>query len=326
MRTLPIVLLLAAAALADGENLLKNGGFEEGHSGWVLFGFEGTDGFALDGKDRKEGESSLRLTKKGGQSVPRVWINYSLREGQEEGRLVFSAKLRARKLGSATLKFLVYDTADSIALDEPVPDDELRGTFAWKTFEKTFDIPPNAKGGRIFLAMGGGGELWLDDFRLEHVPAKERAEPKTKRKPLEVENGDFELSRAGWNEVGEPAVALDRAVVAEGSSALRVERDGERLFPEAGVEQVVAEIGRARQVTLHGRARSDGRAVAVVVLLAETEQGALVDHVREEVRGDAYREFALKLEVPRHARRLRIFLATLGPGKTWFDGVRLEGK
>ena len=333
MRTTAIALLLAAAALAEEESLLKNGGFEEGRTGWILYGFESQDSFEVVKKDAAEGERALHVTKTGGASFPKVWINYDLSEKQQEGKLTFSCQAKGKKLKRVEITFLVYDTSGSIALRQAVTKKPLKGSFKWKTFETTIDIPPNAKSGRVFLAMSGKGELWLDDYQLWHgVPKRKKKgrTKKTKEKPLEVRNGDFDKSKSGWTKLRSPTeslkVALDRKVKASGSGSLRLERKGHRLYPEEGVEYLVKNMGKARSVTLRCRARGGDASRAVVVLVAESEEGALVDFARKEVGGTDFQNVELKLKNPGHARRLRITLAILGSGSAWFDDVQLVGK
>lgn len=330
MRTAGAVLALAMLAGAGEENLLANGGFEDGAANWVLYGFEAQDSYEITKKRPAEGKCALHVTKIGGESVPRIWINYDLTEDQREGQLTFSFQAKGKKLKGVTVEFLVYDTSDGIALKQLAHDKPLKGTFRWKKHEITVDIPRNAKGGRIFLMMRGKGELWIDDYQLWHGEPKRKDRGKdAKEEPLQVENGDFERSKSGWNELpspaGAPRLALDRKVKAGGNRALRLERRGDRLLPLQGVEQIVRELGRAKEVTLRCSARGDGSARAVVALLAEMEFGGVVECARREIAAEDFESIALTLKPPAHADRLRIVLAVVGPGRAWFDDVALEG-
>jgi len=308
MRRIAPLLLLALLARAEGRNLLANGGFETGTDGWVFFQFGPEDQQDLERKGAPEGKQALHVKKKG-RKVALVWTDYAL--AGRQGKLRFSLRAKGKRLDRTEVWFIVWDAAGDAAVQEKGGDRDLKGTFKWKTLEKTLPIPAGAKGGRVLVKLFGDGELWLDDAAV----TLEGAAPET---PLEVRNGDFAKNVSEWGALGE-------SVRADGDhGTLRLERGGPRLYPEDGVEQRVALPDGARKVTLRCRARAKGAARACVVLLAETGTGAFVACARAETGADAFEELAVPLDVPADARRLRICLALRGAGPAWFDDVRLE--
>ena len=309
MRICGVLLAVALLAAAEDGNLLPNGSFEKGEEGWVFFQFGGGDPREIDGKTK-----SLHVTK-GSKSPDRpamLWTDYALDPAQE-GKLAFSIRAKGRNPGRTQILFILWDDKEGIAVEEKVHDGDLGAK--WQTFEKTIEIPGPAKGGRILIRMFEDGELWLDDASVTIVGAPE-PEPAPKG-ALAVRNGDFEKSREGWTVVPgseDLKISLDK-------KELRLSRGGHRLYPEQAVQQVVKLAGRAKEVTLKCRARSEG-ARACVALLAETQEGALVAFARAEPSG----ELELPLALPTSVKQLRIVLAIRGPGDAWFDDVRLERK
>ncbi len=306
MRTVLPVLVLALLARAGGENLLGNGGFENGEEGWVFVQLGGGDPREIDGKMK-----TLHVVKasKSPDRPAMIWTDYALDPAQE-GKLAFSIRAKGKKLGRMQVLFVLWDDKEGIAVEEKVHDGDLGAK--WQTFEKTIEIPGPAKGGRILIRMFEDGELWLDDASVVLRGAPEP--PPAAKGALAVRN---EKSKDGWT--GLPG-SEDLKVSLE-EKELHLARGGQRLYPEVGVQQVVKLAGRTKAVTLKCRARSEG-ARACVALLAETQDGALVAFARAEPSG----ELALPLALPTSVKQLRIVLAIRGPGDAWFDDVRLEGK
>ncbi len=307
MRATGVLLVLVLLAGAGEDNLLSNGAFEDGETGWVFFQFGGGDPREIDGKTK-----SLHVTK--GSKTPdqpaMIWTDYAL-DPTQEGKLSFSIRAKGKKLGRTQIVFILWDDKEGTAVQEMMHDGNLGAK--WQTFEKTIEIPGPAMGGRILVRMFEDGELWLDDASVALAGAA-RPAPAPKG-ATGLRNGDFEKSKEGWTSLPgseDLKVSLD-------DKELRLSRGGDRLYPELGVQQIVKMPGRAKAVTLKCRARSEG-ATACVALLAETAEGALVAFARAEPKG----EVALPLGLPTSVKQLRIVLAIRGPGDAWFDDVRLE--
>jgi hypothetical protein len=314
MRKAPAVALLALLARAGEENLFPNGGFEDERTGWVFYQFGAGDTTGFDEKTKAEGKKALHVSK-GSAGISMVWTDYKLGPDQQEGKLAFSARVRGKKL-KGTLSYIVWDDTGNPAVTERF---DLRDGAKWKTLEKTLDIPAPAMGGRMIVHLETG-ELWLDDVR---VAFEGKPEPRggTKEK-FGLRNGDFDGGKAGWTELP----GMDGLKVAVDDKALRLARDGHRLYPEPGVQQVAKVAARTKQVTLRARARADGGARACVVLLAETEAGALVAAARRECAAAALEQLELPLALTPAVKRLRVVLSVLGPGQAWFDDLALEAK
>jgi hypothetical protein len=308
MRKTGTLLLLAFLAHAGEGGLLKNGGFEEGQTGWVFFQLEAADRVELDEKNKTEGKCAIHVTKSSA-TVGMFWTDYALGPDQQEGTLSFSARVRGKNLVGANVSFVIWDASGETAVSEM---EEIDGTFKWKTFEKTIDIPGPAMGGRVLVRLRRG-EIWVDEVSVVLAGAAEA--PKEAKESPGVQNGDFARGKGGWASLPGSEAAVEKG-------ALHLERKGDRLFPAHGVEQIVKMPGRGRKATLRCRARSDGR--AFVAISAETKDGALVEYAWREVRAADFEEVALPLPVA--AARLRITLGILGPGNAWFDDVLLEDK
>jgi hypothetical protein len=61
-------------------------------------------------------------------------------------------------------------------------------------------------------------------------------------------------------------------------------------------------------------------------VIAETNEGVLIDCVRREVAGATFRESELPLSLSAPVRQIRVILSLLGPGKAWFGDVRIEAE
>ncbi|MCK6460318.1 MAG: Gmad2 immunoglobulin-like domain-containing protein [Planctomycetes bacterium] len=305
MRTMSALTALVALAAAEEGNLLPNGDLEKGTEGWVFFQLGGADG-------REVEKGALHVTKAADspERPAMIWTDYAL-GGAGEGTLAFSIRAKGRKLGRAQILFILWDDAGNPFAEEKVLDGDLGAK--WKTFEATIAIPGPAKGGRILVKLFGKGELWLDDASVTIAGAPPAERGKTGK--LGLRNGDFDTSKDGWAAFP----GSDGLRVALDGKELRLSRGGHRLYPELGVQQVVKLPGKARKVALKCKARAEG-ATAIVALVAETEEGALVACARAEPKG----EIALPLDVPPGAKRLRVVLAIRGPGDAWFDDVVLE--
>jgi hypothetical protein len=304
MRIPAVLLLLALATGAEDPNLLPNGSFESGQDGWIFF--------QLGQNDAREVEKeTLHVTKtaKTPDRPTMIWSDYALRAG-DLGKLVFSIRAKGRKLGRAQILFILWDDSGNPSTQETALDGKV-GT-KWQTFTKTIDVDAPTKGGRILIRLFDDGELWLDDASVTLARAAEAPEQKG---PLGLRNGDFDRSKDGWD----PLPGSEELKVSLDQKKLRLERGGNRLYPELGVAQEVELKGRLRRVTLRCTARGEG-ATACVALVADTGSGALATYAYAEASGDVKLPLDLGVEV----KRLRVVLAIRGPGTVWFDDVRLE--
>jgi hypothetical protein len=327
-----MLLVLGGVAAANGEeNLLENGGFERKLEGWRVNATTGRARFEIDTKTMREGKRSLRVTKTGKFSHgDGCFCDFDL-PPRAEGRIRVSARVKAEKLKNAWLRLQLMDQRGSRLLEDvDLHSRAINGSFDWKKLEKTWEIPPGAKRGRIILDVYFGETIWLDEIEAVYLPAR-----KGKRKvaALTLENGTFDRSVDGWQPLRTPVGAslvfrVDRKVKATGKGSLCLSRDTARLLPQEGVHADVSEIGRAKRVALVFKVRVDDGARAVAALLAFDKHGAFLDIARTEVRepADAFAAHAVELTLPRGTAMLRVALALEGSGSVWFDDVALKGK
>jgi hypothetical protein len=329
MRSACVLLLLAGLASAKrGANLLENGGFEQELEGWTVNASTGQAKFEVDTRTKKKGKRSLRVTKTGKFSHgDGCYYDFDLPARAEGGRIRMSARVKAKKLKNAWLRMQLMDASGGYLLeDSDLHSPAINGTFNWRKFEKTWDVPPGAKRGRIILDVYYGQTIWLDQIEVVHTPSKRK---RKKRGPaLTLENGTFDRSADGWQPLHAPAKGTLGFKVDRKVEALRLTRETSRLLPQEGVHADVSEIGRAKRVTLSCRVRVGAGARAVVALLAFNKYDAFLDIGRKEVRetGEAFTPQSVELTLPRGTTRLRVALAIEGSGSVWFDDVALKGK
>jgi len=335
MRTIWMLLVLAglAAGGKKGVSLLENGDFEQALEGWRVNPTSGQAKFEVDTRTKKKGKRSLRVTKTGKFSHgDTCFLDFDLPANADGGRIRASAQVKARKLKNAWLRLHLMDANGGGLLEDiDLHASALNGTFNWRKLEKTWKVPAGAKRGRILFNIYMGETIWLDEIEVTFIPARKR---KHKRSPvLTLENGTFDRSVDDWQPLRAPAGAalefkVDRKVKATGNGSLRLARATPRLLPQEGVHADVAEIGRAKRVTLTCQVRVAEGARAVASLLAFNKYGAFLGITRKEVR-DARDHFApqtVELTLPRGTTMLRVALAIEGSGAVWFDDVALEGK
>jgi len=335
MRTIWMLLVLVglAAGGEKGTSLLENGDFEQELKGWTVNATTGQAKFEIDSRTKKKGKRSLRVTKTGAFSHgDGCYLDFDLPARAEGGRVRMSARIKAKKLKNAWLRMQLMDAGGGYLLDDvDLHNPAINGSFNWKKLEKTWDVPAGAKRGRVILDIYFGETIWLDEIEVVFIPAKKS---KGKRTPaLTLENGVFDRSVGGWQPLRTPVngsleFKVDRTVKAAGGGSLRLARSSARLLPQEGVHSDVAEIGRAKRVTLTCKVRVGPGARAVASLLAFNKYGAFLDITRKEVR-DVKEEFTpqtVELTLPRGTTSLRVALALEGSGTVWFDDVALEGK
>lgn len=185
---LPFLLALVtlfSVATAKEANLLANGGFEEGLDGWAFLRNSGRATATLDRKTRKEGKQALHLAKTGG--VPFDVLRRDIASVTPGARVTVSAQVKGKDVGNAFLKFWVYDQAGEPVIQD-VDVQQLRGTFNWKKVEKTYDLPRNAASAAVMVLMVMGGDLWIDDLRVQGKEAAPPAELGAKTRAWLEEN------------------------------------------------------------------------------------------------------------------------------------------
>jgi len=147
----------------DG-NLLQNGGFEGGVVGWQAVNNSSRLKVSAVTDDKVQGEKALHLQKSGAVPLDLVSQQVALPAGT---KLRFSCQVKTKQCKNAFLKLWVYDAEDKLVAED-VDVAQLRGSNDWRKLEKVVEI---GKGTRavVQLVMVLGGEVWLDDCRLESI-------------------------------------------------------------------------------------------------------------------------------------------------------------
>lgn len=147
----------------DG-NLLQNGGFEGGVVGWQAVNNSSRLKVSAVTDDKVQGEKALHLQKTGAVPLDLVSQQVALPAGT---KLRFSCQVKTKQCKNAFLKLWVYDAEDKLVAED-VDVAQLRGSNDWRKLEKVVEI---GKGTRavVQLVMVLGGEVWLDDCRLESI-------------------------------------------------------------------------------------------------------------------------------------------------------------
>jgi len=181
MRAVTMVLFLAAAAAAGKENLLPNGGFEEGMDGWVFVDNSGNTQQDLDRQVKKEGGRSLHLKKTGGPpfDVLRTDLG-ALRAG---GKVSVTASFKAQGVQNGWLKIFFYDKSGE-TIEQGADVKSIAGTYDWKEIKISNEVPKGTASAAIFILLVQPGELWIDEVSVTGAPA---APPKKKKsQPLDA--------------------------------------------------------------------------------------------------------------------------------------------
>lgn len=179
MRTLPIVLLLAAAAAAGRDNLLANGGFEKGLDGWIFADNSGNTTQAFDAQVKKEGRQSVHLMKTGGPPFDLLRADVgALRAGS---KAAVTAWFKAENVQNGWFKIFFYDKSGEV-IEQGNDVKPLAGTYDWKEITIENRVPKKTASAAVFVLIVQPGELWIDDVRLTGRGDDRKPETKRPRK------------------------------------------------------------------------------------------------------------------------------------------------
>ena len=139
-----------------GDNLVLNGGFEDGTNKWFVKDNSRRFGVRSDG-ERKEGSKSMHVSKSGTVPVDFVRQEFDI---PGPGRMTFRAWVKGEAVTNAFIKVFLYDAAGK-PIDENVDVLHLQGDVAWTRLERTWDTTGAVKG-EVQVLMVAPGEVWLD--------------------------------------------------------------------------------------------------------------------------------------------------------------------
>jgi hypothetical protein len=166
MRTL--IALLASASLALAANALKNGDFENGLDGWVVWG-------AVVSPLHHEGKASCKV-----HADTARWAGASqileIPLGSDSVRV--TGWLKADSLcggaenwerGRLSVEFF-GDKNDTLAGYPPAVG-QVRGHMPWTRMQRTYMLPMGAKTLKLGCALGNSaGTLYCDDLSVQFLP------------------------------------------------------------------------------------------------------------------------------------------------------------
>lgn len=147
-------------------NLIRNGGFEHGMDGWIIANNSGRAEISVTQESPSRGKSCLHIKKEGG--VPLDVVRLNVADLPRGGRVRVSAMVRSASADNSFFKFFIYDENEE-SLVEDVDVARIAGTGDWKKVSKVFRIPKKARSGAVMFVMVMGGEVWLDEVRVETV-------------------------------------------------------------------------------------------------------------------------------------------------------------
>ena len=168
------VLMLPPATTAGlrAQQLLLNGGFDEGTANWAVRGQAGVC-------EPHAGTSGVALMLAPGE---KGWLHQSLQEPPGKG--TYHLSLQARLMsGSATLSLELEWLTDGMLLAEEVTT--VSPGFAYSPFALTATAPETANGLRVLLAAenSGGATICLDTVSLDGPPPAQPTPPPPPAQP-----------------------------------------------------------------------------------------------------------------------------------------------
>ncbi len=188
--------VFAAAADAVGtpkEQLLRNGGFEQGTDGWdALWAREADAAKAvLDTVERHSGAQALRIEHTG----PRDWsLAHSLHLKVQPGEIYeLSAWVRLQGKGRATLGVVTRDAAGDV-LDWAHGGRSTMETKGWLLLRSRFVVPPDAATIWPRLIGDGPATVWCDDFLLARQGSLAELRGKSLPVAVTVSNAAIEVT------------------------------------------------------------------------------------------------------------------------------------
>ncbi|MBD2844048.1 discoidin domain-containing protein [Paenibacillus sp. IB182496] len=156
----------SAAASSGGGNLLQNGGFEAGTSGWTPWGQSAE--ITVDEAVYQEGEASLKvvLTDKTAGAIQNVGV-----QGGSMYQLAFWLKMEPLNENAEFYVRTTYVSSDGSKETVQLPGTSLRGTEDWRFVKTHFQVPEDAIRMQLNPYFSWKGAYWLDGLSLsEYIP------------------------------------------------------------------------------------------------------------------------------------------------------------
>lgn len=320
--TFALALLIAGGSAGDLE-LLQNGGFEDGLTGWTRFSNSKTAKYEPDSEAKHAGARSLRFERGAGSGADFLKQFVDVPEGHAE--LVVRLAYKVDKGAHLEVVFYFADAAGETIGKGPIALVNAGKTRKFESFEQTLEIPDGARRCGIDVILKQEGTVWLDAVSIAIAGGG-----LPELGPLELANPDFEDGTRFWSELphasGRTAFEVDSKVKASGKAALRLTRESQRRYPEDGVRASAPELGKARKAKLALQVRVDEGCEGVVVLQVLDARGVALGTTRLVVAptGARFAPTELAIELPKESARLDVLLCVRGAGVVWFDDLSLK--
>ncbi|WP_168120070.1 discoidin domain-containing protein [Paenibacillus sp. HB172176] len=156
----------SAAASSGSENLLQNGGFEQGTVGWIPWGQAAE--ITVDESVYKEGSAALKvvLSDKTAGSIQNVNV-----QGGTMYSLKFWLKMEPLNENATFYVRATYVSSDGSKETVQIPGTSLTGTGDWRFIESHFQVPEDVIRINLNPYFSAKGTYWLDDMSLsEYIP------------------------------------------------------------------------------------------------------------------------------------------------------------
>ncbi|MEQ8766676.1 MAG: erythromycin esterase family protein [Planctomycetota bacterium] len=322
MVTFVQTLFLLGSTLA-ADDLIANGGFEDGIKGWRLINNSGRAELDVDRRTKRKGRQALHLQKTGG--APFDVVRGEVRELQGAERLRVSAFVKGRDVERAFLKFFLWD-ADEEPLNDAIDIRLLTGSFNWLEAKEEYVVPKEAKSATVMLVMVGEGEIWLDDVQVEKTAG---GAPINQASANLVRNGGFEDgSLSDWQTIDNSGSLTANVVskpAAEGRASLHVAKKGGAPFDVIRTEVARLSAGQKVRVSAKVRGKDLGRAFLKFFAYDDEDESLIEDVDIELLQGTFdWRPIERSWTLPKGTTRGSVMLVFVQGGELWLDDVRVE--
>jgi hypothetical protein len=279
--------------LTPTTNLITNGGFELGTSGW-----KASTQATIDSNpaDAHSGNNSLQLVATGpyqatGQKVAvTVGQTYS-----------FSAFGRSSSSGG------VFALVERDASGNYVTELDLvfAGNGSWIGVATSFKPAANAVSATVYADNTAAGSFWFDDINLT---------PTTNL----ITNGGFEVGTAGWKASSQATIDSNPADAHSGNNSLQLVATGPY---QATGQKVAVTVGQTYTFNAFGRSKSSG---GVFALVERDASGNYVTEVDLVFAGNgSWIGVATSLKPSTNVVSATVYADNTAAGSFWFDDISL---